>query len=143
MVEKEVAPSLYAAEVVARTSGTFTIASAESSASGGILLATGTSVQGNSGDVSIATGDSAGSAGNIELCAGLATSGGGAVKVCSTGSSCGSGGSGEIIVASGQGDLGGHTSIRGSNLELVAGEATGGLGGAVDLHAGGGRRAVK
>ena len=119
------------------TSGTFTIASAESSASGGILLATGTSVQGNSGDVSIATGDSAGSAGNIELCAGLATSGGGAVKVCSTGSSCGSGGSGEIIVASGQGDLGGHTSIRGSNLELVAGEATGGLGGAVDIHAGG------
>ena len=52
------------------------------------------------------------------------------------GSSCGSGGSGEIV-ASGQGDLGGHTSIRGSNLELVAGEATGGLGG-VDLHAGGG-----
>ena len=62
------------------------------------------------------------------------------MKVCSTGSSCGSGGSGEIIVASGQGDLGGHTSIRGSNLELVAGEATGGLGGAVDLHAGGGRK---
>ena len=88
--------------------------------------------------MSIATGDSAGSAGNIELCAGFDTSGGGSVKVCSTGSSYGSGGGGEITVASGQGDLGGHMSIRGSKLELVAGEATGGLGGAVDLHAGGG-----
>ena len=96
MVEKRWHPHFMQRKWWRRDQRPFTIASAESSASGAFYSQLG-HLSGNSGDVSIATGDSAGSAGNIELCAGLATSGGGAV-VCSTGSSCGSGGSGEIIV---------------------------------------------